>query len=155
MIDPDVEPVVNALNNEMELIQQNVVVPYSNLSEEKIVTTMSIQDQVRLSLAGAYAVLSSFYCYKRVHNEPLDPIVKAKIDRVADYIRKVKNSDILRSDQVEASQPPETSERAVKSRKTARSEDAMDLALGAKRPRVNIDASIRLAEATRATNEEE
>ena len=157
MIDQDVKPTIEAMDQELANVQAKVVPQYKQLNEEIILTTMSLDDQAQLSLASAYSVVTSYYCYRRNLDLPIDDVLKAKVDRITDYIRKVKNSDLTSMEEKRRKEKElrrkrdeirEQKNPLAKKKNSADDdeEDGMELALGVKRPRVNIEAANRIAE---------
>lgn len=155
-MDADVEPIVEKLNAAAAAIRTQVVPAYGQLDEGKILSDGSLEDQATLCIASAYALTSALYVYKRCNGEEPDAQLKAKVERVGEYIRKIKAADIQLRERVLEQRAKDKQGGA-----DARSDDSGDEGKPRKRVRrdqgfllrVNTDATMRLVRDTAAGND--
>lgn len=89
-VDPEVAPVLEELNTCLEALQSKVQSPLMQLDEDTVAGQYSVDEQARISLGSAFTMIMSYYCYKRLRNETIDAQLKFKVDRVGDYVKKLR-----------------------------------------------------------------
>jgi hypothetical protein len=130
-VDDDVLPVVERMGTALTGLEAAVETVYSaQLSEDKAVETMSLDEQANLATVSAFAIAMALYCHKKANNEPVGEQLLQKIVRVREYNAKVKGDGRLQKRYLD--------ERAGDS--SDEEDDAPKSLANKKRPRVDQDA---------------
>lgn len=89
-VDPDVAELLSSMDKSLGDLQQRVQVPLSQLNEDVVASNYSVEDQAKITLATAFTLVMSYYCHKRLNNETIDPQLKLKVERVSEYVKKLR-----------------------------------------------------------------
>ena len=89
-VDSDVQPLLDNLKTTIDAIRDRVLPPFSILDEDLVTANYTPDEQARLSLAAAFALIMSYYSCKKLRNEPITEQLKLKVERVSDYVKKLR-----------------------------------------------------------------
>ncbi|CUG86857.1 Hypothetical protein, putative [Bodo saltans] len=89
-VDPDIAELLSSMDNSLLELQQRVQGPLAQLNEDVVASNYPVEDQAKITLATAFTLIMSYYCHKRLHNEPIDPQLKLKVERVSEYVKKLR-----------------------------------------------------------------
>lgn len=134
-VDPDVANLLSSMNRSLEDIQQRVQAPLMQLNEDVVASSYPLEDQAKISLATAFTLIMSYYCYKRLHNEPIDAQLKLKVERVSEYVKKLREI------------------KEIERLKGITLEEDGSIASDAKRPRIDKAATQRIVQNAVGVNE--
>ncbi len=134
-VDPDVANLLSSMNRSLEDIQQRVQAPLAHLNEDIVASSYPLEDQAKISLATAFTLIMSYDCYKRLHNEPIDAQLKLKVERVSEYVKKLREI------------------KEIERLKGLTLEEDGTIASDAKRPRIDKAATQRIVQNAVGVNE--
>lgn len=132
-VDPDVADLVSNLQTALEAVQEKVQQPFLLLDEDIVASSFSVDEQARLSLAAAFTMIMAFYCHKRLQNETIDAQLKLKVERVSDYVKKLR--ELVEREKVKGAAAPAGAEPPLK------------------RSRIDKDLTKRLVQNAQSVNE--
>lgn len=92
-VDEDVFPILTKMDELMAEIQSELLPSVKALSEDIVATQFSVEEQARMSIAAAFAILMATYCRRRFLNEPIEAPLTQRIEKIGEYIKKVRATD--------------------------------------------------------------
>lgn len=92
-VDEDVFPILTKMDDLMAEIQSELLPSVKVLSEDIVATQFSVEEQARMSIAAAFAILMATYCRRRFLNEPIEAPLTQRIEKIGEYIKKVRATD--------------------------------------------------------------
>ncbi|KEG12232.1 putative 3 exoribonuclease, partial [Trypanosoma grayi] len=150
--DEDVAPLMQKMDGALARMQTELLPLLAALDEDVLVSHYSVDEQARISLAAAFALVLLTYAHDRLQYNKraaaVDPQVQLKMDRVVEYIKKLREITQLHTkpqqqqeeQQEEQQQPKETTGgkggrkrarvEAGDAKKESTSDDAMHAAGG-------------------------
>ncbi|CCW61085.1 unnamed protein product [Phytomonas sp. EM1] len=142
-LDPQIVPVINAMQEKIETIKTNLLPKLDALDEDLVVSHYSLEEQARLFLAAAFATSLSMYSLDKLQNRAhphdaahakrvgetselnpgVDLQLALKIERITDYIKKLREITDL------------ANERRLQQQPSERAGESASAKVGEKRPR--------------------
>ena len=92
-VDDDVAPILSKMDELMAEIQTELLPKVKDLTEDTVATQFAVEEQARVSIAAAFAILMATYCRRRFLNEPIDAPLTQRIEKIGEYIKKVRATD--------------------------------------------------------------
>ncbi|CCW71194.1 unnamed protein product [Phytomonas sp. Hart1] len=109
-LDPQIVPVINSMQENLEKIQKNLLPKLDELDEDIVVSYYSLEEQARLFLSAAFAASLAMYSLDKLQNRAhhqgnsnakrvsegseidsgVDLQLSLKIERITDYIKKLR-----------------------------------------------------------------
>ena len=90
-IDGEMAPHIAALNEKLLEMEQKVLAPMSKIDENTVVSSYTLPQQASLSLACAFSAIMAYHSYKVLNNMPLEEQIELKLQRVQEYVRKLRD----------------------------------------------------------------
>ncbi|RNF19630.1 exosome-associated protein 3 [Trypanosoma conorhini] len=139
--DEDVASLMRRMDATLLRMQSELLPLLASLNEDVLVTNYSVDEQARISLAAAFALVLLTYSHDRLRNAAgkagMDARVQLKLERVSGYIKKLREITQLDSQQQEGTATTTAAATAKAARKRGREEAEGDNA----EPRAATDAS--------------
>ena len=89
-IDNDVAPLIQSMDVNLARLRNEIIPVFQSIDDAYVLANFSADEQARLNLAAAFTLIMSFYSYKRCRHEPIDPQLKLNVERVAEYVKKLR-----------------------------------------------------------------
>ncbi|KAH8612985.1 hypothetical protein ERJ75_000830300 [Trypanosoma vivax] len=104
--DEDILPLMQKMDGVLTQIQEQLLPLFSLLSEDVLVSNYGVDEQARISLAAAFVLLLVTYAHDALTNRPngagMDKQLMLKINRVTEYIGKLREITLLDSESRQA-----------------------------------------------------
>ncbi|KAH9586654.1 hypothetical protein LSM04_003815 [Trypanosoma melophagium] len=112
--DADIIPLMQGMDAAHRRMQTELLPLLTALDEDVVVSKYGVDEQARISIAAAYALVLLTYAHDRLWNkvgsEKIDPQVKLKMERVSEYIKKLHEITLLDSKEQQQQQKQEKQE---------------------------------------------